>query len=197
MKLRFVQALALTGALALAGCNSTVVTGDTLRAGDGGYELIPRSGEATLQARTLKGDAGDNFENAVISFKYATTTEDSEVANNWDLLFGNDVDSGSDIFSVNMVTDDRSWIVDLGTIPIEAVPATLDPAAYPAGVRGKHDDVPVVQDHVYYVRNLDTDTEQVAVFRVGAYTTDTSVIIQWFRSTAEDSFVFPVGGGTK
>ena len=74
---------------------------------------IPRCGTATLKARTTF----DDYEAATISFRHATVAEDGQVNNDWDLLFGNDQDSDRDQFTVNMVTDDRSFIVDLGQLP--------------------------------------------------------------------------------
>ena len=149
---------------------------------------IPRCGTATLKARTTF----DDYEAATISFRHATVAEDGQVNNDWDLLFGNDQDSDRDQFTVNMVTDDRSFIVDLGQLPsICDVPATVDLASFPRGACGAHDDIPVVLDHLYLIRNRDSDQSQYAVIQVLAHVRNRAVTIRWYRSPDSDRFVPP------
>lgn len=149
---------------------------------------VPRCGVATLKARTTF----DDYEAATISFKHATVAEDGRVNNNWDLLFGNDRDPGADLFAVNMVMDDRSFIVDLGDrLTICDVPTVTDPAGYPLGAFGGHDSIPVQLDHLYFIRNVDGETRQLALVQVLEHVADRSVTIRWYRSPVADSFVPP------
>jgi len=149
---------------------------------------LPGCGVASLAARTTN----DDYEAATISFKHATVQEDGEVGNDWDLLFGNDQDAGYDLFTVNMVVDDRSMIVDLGDlITICDVPAQLDPSAYPVGMYGDHDSINVLLDHIYLIRTVDTDTRQYALVQVLEHQPNQSVKIRWYRSPEPDRFVPP------
>lgn len=125
---------------------------------------------------------------SVVSFKYGTVLDDGTVGNNWDLSL-----TYGDYLRVNTVTDDQSWIVDLGPLPIAAVPETVDPLKYPVGLGGGHDLLPVVPEHVYFVRNVDSSTRQCAVFRVVDYKPNVHATIQWFRSAEPERFVFPRG----
>ena len=180
--------MALLAAAALAGCGG--YDGDppfTSTCPDGG--LVPFAGEDTLYARTTYA----NYENATISFQWAPVKDTELTRNDWDLLFGNDQDAQADIFTVNTVTDDRSWIVDLGSIPMDAVPTTVSLSSYPTGAWGGHDNIPVVLEHVYLVHTVDGDTDQYAAFRVAAYLPDQQVTLQWYRSAVSGGFVLPRG----
>jgi hypothetical protein len=149
---------------------------------------VPCAGEATLEARALHGDTVK----ATLSFEHATVEEDGAVNNDWDLLYGNDLEPGLDLFTVNTGTDDRSWIVDLGPLPSLAdVPAEVDPARFGAGRWGEHDDVPVVLGHVYLVRTVDENSRLFAAFRVTAHDVDRSVTLRWFRSADPERFALP------
>ena len=154
---------------------------------EGAPGVSPFHGVAVLEARTLN----DDYEAATISFKYATVVEDGQVNNNWDLLFGNDRDPDIDEFSVNMVVDDESFIVDLGPVTICDVPSTVDPADYPVGYYGEHDYVGVEKGHLYVVRNVDGLTRQYAAVRVLEHDLNRSVTILWYRSSDPESFVPP------
>ena len=153
----------------------------------------PWYGTAELSARvapgfTETGAPGDDWAHATFSFEHATGTNDEAVRNDWDLLFGNDREADEDLFTVNMVTDDVSAIVDLGSATLAAIPAPLTLDDYPRGVRGRHDEVPVVLEHLYVVQTRDSDTEQVAAFFVTAHQPNRSVTIRWLRSSAPDHF---------
>lgn len=146
--------------------------------------LVAQSGLVTLSPYTDT----EAFAKAHVSFKYATVVDDPLVNNNWDVIF----DAG-DTFRVNSVTDDVSWIVDLGPIAMEHIPETIDLEKYGNGLYATHDHVPAFQDHVYLVRNVDTTTRQYAAFRVAGYEEGKSVTLQWFRSIDPEKFVFPTG----
>lgn len=152
---------------------------------------MARCGVSTLEART----AFDNYEAATISFKYATVTEDGQVNNDWDLLFGNDQDPGRDLFSVNTVTDDRSFIVDLGDlVTICDLPEQIsDLGKYAVGDHGEHDDLPVHLDHLYLIRNVDTSTRQYAAVQVLSHSLNSTVQIRWYRSPDPERFLPPAG----
>ncbi|MGI5864598.1 MAG: hypothetical protein ACOX6T_21460 [Myxococcales bacterium] len=111
--------------------------------------------------------------------------------NDWDLLFGNDQDPARDLFSVNLVTDDDSFIVDLGEKSFADVPEQVDPALYPVGEHGKHDDIPVAVGHLYVVRTIDSNTRQWAAFKVTAHELNEQVTISWVRSPEAERFVAP------
>lgn len=177
-------------ATALAACNPPIADERLVEpCGDGGLCFVvepPYSGVATLKPHTNETDYLDS----VISFEHATTQDDDgEVNNDWDVsLDGKDLN-----FRVNTVTDDLSWVVDLGALNLESVPATVDRDDYPAGREGTHDFIPAVLEHVYLVRTYDTNSRQYAAFRVVAVEPGASVTLQWFRSTEPDRFVFPRG----
>lgn len=146
------------------------------------------AGSVTLEARTSFEDLDAGYLAAVASFEHAST--DVERTNNdWDLLFGNDRHDDYDVFSVNTVTDDDSFIVDLGPIAFGDIPATVDPSQFPTGDYGEHDDVPVREGHVYYVRTHDENSRLVAVFGVQRHELNRSVELVWFRSSEPDRFV--------
>lgn len=149
---------------------------------------VPRCGTATLKARTTF----DDYEAATISFRYATVQEDGKVNNDWDLLFGNDKEDDRDLFAVNMVTDDRSFIVDLGPLSsICDVPASVQLDDFPTGAFGDHDYIPVALDHLYLIRNEDSDEKQYAVIQVLGHVKNRAVTIRWYRSATADRFTPP------
>jgi len=153
---------------------------------------VPRCGTATLMARTTF----DDYEAATISFRHATVEEDGQVNNNWDLLFGNDQDPDRDLFAVNMVTDDRSFIVDLGELAsICDAPSTVDLRSQPTGAFGDHDDIPVTLDHMYLIRNSDSQGEQYALVQVLGHATNRAVTLRWYRSPTSDRFTPPAACG--
>lgn len=117
---------------------------------------------------------------SVVSFRWATTVDHGEVGNDWDL--SRSTTSRDELaFRVNLVTDDRSCIQDLGAIPLSAVPEQ----------RSRCDDhVKVVEGHVYLVENRDEDQQQLAVFAVTKLEGVRSVSLRWFRSPLADRFTF-------
>lgn len=149
---------------------------------------VPLRGEATLTARTTF----DDYQGATLSMEHGVVLDDGRVKNDWDLLFGNDQDPAADYFTVNMVTDDRSFLVDLGNVPLDQVPETIDPADYATGLRGEHDDLPVHVGHVYVIRTVDSDTVQHAVVKVVSHSLNTSVLLRWYRSSEPSRLVLPL-----
>lgn len=176
------------GCAALPACNSSVDTRPVVLCGDGGvcYQgATPFAGLATLRPHTTDTDYLDS----VVSFEHATTLDDGTVGNDWDLS----LDGADLLLRVNTVTDDRSWIVDLGPISVEDIPEDVIPTQYERGRYGAYDELPAVLEHVYLVHNVDSDTNQYAAFRVVALEPGASATLQWFRSKEPDRFVFPRG----
>jgi len=149
---------------------------------------VPERGTSTLTARTTY----DDYQGATLSVEHGVVTDDGRVRNDWDLLFGNDQDPARDHFTVNMVTDDRSFIVDLGNIPLEQVPHNLSPADYAIGLYGEHDEVGVHCGHVYVIRTVDSDTVQYAAVKVLAHDLNHSVTLRWYRSSDPGRLVLPL-----
>lgn len=150
--------------------------------------VVPLRGTATLAARTTF----DDYQGATLSIEHGVVLDDGRVKNDWDLLFGNDQDAGADYFTVNMVTDDRSFLVDLGNIPLDEVDETIDPADYAAGLRGEHDELQVHVGHVYVLRTVDSDTVQYAAVKVLSHTLNASVTLRWYRSPEPNRLVLPL-----
>jgi hypothetical protein len=140
-------------------------------------------GTATLTSR--HGDSEAAYEAAAFSFEFASHDE-SVTYNDYDVLYE------QNSFEVNTVTDDKSFIVDLGDVALEAAPSMVDPSDYAKGGFGTHDDLQAIVDHTYWVRTKDSSTEQVAVFRVTELAPGQSVTIDWMRSLDPDSFEPPV-----
>jgi hypothetical protein len=172
-----------TGLVSWSGCHIEYDEGRDCRpGGEGCLSGVPTHGEATLQARTTYED----YEAATLSFTWATVADDERVLNDWDLLYGNDRHEDRDLFHVNMVTDDRSCIVDLGPVSFADVPETVDATecALPDGVE-------VALGHAYLVHTRDSNTQQWAVFRVVAHQVNQSVAVRWVRSPDPLRFVWP------
>jgi hypothetical protein len=140
-------------------------------------------GEVTLE--DWYGDQDDgSYNDALYSFEFATKDIDVHY-NDGDLLYA------SNMFSVNTVVDDASFIVDLGDIPLASAPNTVDPSSFPTGNWGEHDDVQAVLDHTYVVRTIDGNTKQWAAFRVLGLAPGESVTIEWIRSSNPDALDVP------
>lgn len=105
--------------------------------------------------------------------------------NDGDLLFA------ENMFDVNTVVDDTSFIVDLGDVPLESVPETLDPDDYAVGNWGEHDAIQALPHHVYVVRTIDGNTRQWAAFRVTSLAPAESVSFDWLRSPDAERLVVP------
>jgi hypothetical protein len=138
----------------------------------------PWTDEATLTPYTTD----QNFLGSVISFQWATTVDHGEVLNDWDLSLTPDTATRDNhTFRVNLVTDDRSCIEDLGPIAIANVPATISHC---------DDNVRVVEGHVYLVENRDVDQQQFAAFAVTKLDGVRSATLRWYRSSQPDRFTF-------
>lgn len=138
-------------------------------------------GRATLTRYT-----GENYASSAFSFEYGS--QDSEVTHNeFDVLYqGN-------LFQVNMVTDDVSFIVDLGNVGWDEVPEMVDPEEFPLGNWGEHDAIQAYLGHMYFVRSVDSAGRGVAAFRVVGLEPGVRVTIDWVRSVHPDRFEVPAG----
>ncbi|MCA9625293.1 MAG: hypothetical protein KC731_40000 [Myxococcales bacterium] len=134
---------------------------------------------------TLADYAHAEYGEAAFSFELASG--DPEVTNNeFDVVY-----SGN-MFGVNLVTDDQSWIVDLGVVPLEEVPAMVDPDDFPLGNWQEHDYVQAHLDHTYFVRSSDGAGRGVSAFTVVGHEPGEQVTIEWIHSTAVDELIVPV-----
>jgi hypothetical protein len=131
---------------------------------------------AELEARRVV-DGVDNYVDAVFSFKHGVNGEHGKriTRNNWDVIFGNISDR--DTFSVTMITDDRSRLVNLGELSwfdnfqLPAVECFVEP--------DKERDVPAIKGHMYLVRSCDKDSDHLSVFRVEELIPKQRVKISW------------------
>lgn len=160
---------------------------------------VPAAGTLTLSARAAGPDGDQGYWNAAASFEHGGITGSEKfTGNDWDLLFGNDGDPSGDVFDVNTVTDDQSFIVDLGERPLREAPETVNPDDFPAqrgtiavdAALGPHSGAKVVEGHVYWVRTRDSNSELVTLVGVQKHVKNHSVTLAWFRSKAADRFVF-------
>jgi hypothetical protein len=118
-----------------------------------------------------------DYEAATFSFEHGVR-DDPGLAltrNDWDLQFGN----GGDNFTVNMVTDDRSRLLDLGEMGWDQLRksdiATPDPLA-----EGQPDEkLPVIENHIYLIRTVDRETDLTALARVERLTPGDRVEFTW------------------
>lgn len=129
-------------------------------------------------AELLSRRTHDDYEKATFSFEHGVRDDPdrSITRNDWDLQFGN----GGDRFSVTMVTDDRSRLVDLGPLTW----GEIDDAqlAIPEPHPDPEIDEPsrrVVVGHVYLVRTVDRETDLVALLRVESLIPDDRVTFSW------------------
>jgi hypothetical protein len=139
-------------------------------------------GEATMASRRADTD----YASSCFSFEYAS--QDANVTGN-----EFDVQYQGDMFIVNMVTDDVSFIVDLGKTPLREVPRTVDPSDYPLGQWREHDAIQAQAYHTYFVRSVDGAGRLVAAFRVLRLEPGRRVDIEWIRSTDADVMAPPLG----
>ncbi|MEQ1566063.1 MAG: hypothetical protein ABMA64_10535 [Myxococcota bacterium] len=154
-----------------------------------GAPEVPAVGESRLGHRSVYG-----YELATLSIEYGRVRDDEDVRNDWDLQFGMASDPTVDWFSVNMVTDDRSFLVDLGPVTDPAeVPLTLDPEDEEIEAYAAPDDLVVIEGHSYLVRTLDDDTTQWALVEVLAYEFGQTADLRWCRSDNPELFVAPAG----
>ncbi|MBX3189636.1 MAG: hypothetical protein KF819_21600 [Labilithrix sp.] len=127
----------------------------------------------------------DDYASSSFSFEYAS--QDAELTRN-----EFDVQYAGNLFIVNMITDDRSFIVDLGKIALRDVPRTVDPSEHPVGQWGEHDAIQAHLDHTYFVRSVDGAGRFVSAFRVIDLEPGRRVDIEWIRSTEADVMVPPL-----
>jgi hypothetical protein len=141
-------------------------------------------GRASLESYTNDS----NYAASAYSFEFAS--QDATLTHNeWDVVYQEDT------FVVNTVTDDKSFIVDLGPIALKDVPATLTLAAYPTGEWGDHDAIEAQLNHAYYVRTVNNSGRLVAAFQVSELEPGRKVNIEWIRSTDPDTMIVPTACG--
>jgi hypothetical protein len=145
---------------------------------------------SSISCRYLHGSAtltdyrGANYPTSAFSFEFAT--QDPNITyNEFDVMYE------ADLFQVNLVGGDESFIVDLGDVALRDVPATVDPNDYALGGWGEHDDVQAQIHHTYFVRSIDGAGRLVAAFRVVGLQPGVRVTIEWIRSTDPDQMVVP------
>ncbi len=205
MKLTWFKAFGLAGVVSFAacgalGCYGNVAVGDDGRPSDGrgfGSGSSSSSGEPGVRGipcRFLHGEAtltaydGSNYSSSAFSFEFAT--QDPDITNNdYDIVYG------PNVFRVNTVTDDVSFIVDLGDIPLADTPPTVELDEHRVGAYGEYDFIDAVLDHTYYVRSVDGTGSLVAAFRVVGLEPGERVTIEWIRSVEPDRMVVPSGCG--
>jgi hypothetical protein len=136
-------------------------------------------GEATLANYRTSPYASSAF-----SFEFASQ-DPTLTANRFELLFEDGM------FLVNMASGDASYIVDLGGTSLAAVPATVDPSAYPVGEWNEHEAIDAVLGHVYYVRSVHSSGRLVSAFVVTGLEPSKRVTIEWMRSTDPDRMITP------
>jgi len=132
-------------------------------------------GEKRLPKTTLfvRKRPNGNYVLATYSFEHTTRDNVQLTHNDWDVLL--DEHDEGDVFTVNMVTDDRSGIADLG-------PGDLTRMAKQRRALKKtrlSDNLLVKHGHVYLVRTKDTDTDQWALLKVVNLRPDRSVDLIW------------------
>lgn len=187
----------LLGACLAAGCNGIEPDGD-YEDGDyedgGGHPPPPpetpllgtpcayRHGEHTLESWGGESDA--SYQAGSFSFEVASNELDL-TSNDVDLLFQRNN------LQVNTVADDRSFIVDLGVLALDAVPPTVNAADYPTGEWDEHDSIQAVAGHTYVVRTVDGNTRQWAAFRISALVPSVEVTIEWIRSPDPEALRIP------
>ena len=197
--------LLLLGVLVLSasafGCDPTVdiADGDSSfhdgGSGDDGSSTSPSSGSTNpygTPCNYLHGvvtlpawdGAVDTYPDSVFSFEYGSK-DLAIVRNDGDILYSENE------FTVNMVVDDTSFIVDLGDIPLVDVPETVDPSLYPTGRFGDHDYIGVVVDHTFIIRTIDSETRQWAAARVTQLSPGASVTIEWLRGMDPEKLEVP------
>lgn len=205
---RALRGLALALCATHFGCGSTVVIdpdadggadGDGETDGNDGGDDGAGTGDVLgtepygIPCRYLVGEAtlvdwdGEEATYASSGYSFQFASQDVDVTHNdWDLMHQDGA------FVVNTVTDDTSYVVDLGPIELEQVPATVDLAEHPLGKFGDHDWLAILLDHTYYVRTLDGDSRQVVAVRVVGHEPGVNVRVAWMRSLEADQMTPPV-----
>lgn len=131
---------------------------------------------ATLVVRRVV-NGEDTYVNACYSFEHGVNGAGSlPITNNdWDVLFGNTPDR--DGFDVTTVGDDRSRILDMGTL--NWGDSFQVPVVTPHPVPTNDAEVAAIVGHMYVVHTKDTETDLYFLFRVEALDPLKSVTITW------------------
>lgn len=121
----------------------------------------------------------DDYEKATFSFEHGLRDDPGNAItrNDWDLLFGNN----GDVFSVTMVTDDRSRLVDLGPLTWEEFGKMTVDIPEPHAVPTREPDLAVVVGHIYIVRTRDRNSDLTTAVRVESHIPNDRVTITWRR----------------
>ena len=127
--------------------------------------------EVTLYSRRKY----DDYMKATFSFKYGIRDDPGLklTHNQWDLLY----DNGDGGFSVGMIQEDRSRIVDLGELTWGGLRAVPVVTALPQGARAGS--VPAVQGHMYVVHTRNSSTDLYSVFRVEWLEAGDQCVLSW------------------
>lgn len=114
----------------------------------------------------------DDYEAATFSFEHGLRDDPNldVTRNDWELQF-----SGGQ-FSVDMVTDDRSAILDLGTM------APRDFGTYTVGKAPLQKEVRVVAGHAYFIGTRDSDTELATVVFVRSHEPGDTCTFDWYTT---------------
>ncbi len=136
-------------------------------------------GHATLTSYT-QGD----YATSAFSFEYASQ-DPAVTLNEFDVLYE------ADLFVVNTVTDDRSFLVDLGALLLRDAPANVDPDDYPLGAWQQHDALQAQLGHAYFVRSVDDAGQLTSAFRVESLAPGSAVGIEWIRSSDPERLIVP------
>ena len=113
---------------------------------------------------------GGTYVSATYSFWHSTRDRVDVVNNDWEILFEGREDF-EDFFRVNIATDDRSHIVDLG----ESCGQAFERAIENRG--GGSETAPVVVGHCYVTYNQDRRGTIITVFRVVDHTKSERVVL--------------------
>ena len=135
-------------------------------------EALDISGPDRLLSRRMH----DDYEKCTFSFEFGYRDRPIDLTmNDWDLQFGN----GSNGFLVNMVTDDRSRIVDLGSMEWGEVNLKAIPYLQPMPEVSFVEEVPAAISHIYLVHTVDSNSNLTALFRVDDMVAGDWVDITW------------------
>jgi hypothetical protein len=136
----------------------------------------------TLYSRYNGGD----YVTAAYSFRYMSQ-DFQKTQNNWEILFEAREDF-TDYFRVNTVTDDRSYIYDLGERNCADMRGSISMIARPLVINAAYvsrtatfgnvtDNVPVIEGHCYFSDNEDRDGQVQTLFHVASHIKSKSVVI--------------------
>ncbi len=199
MNLRFARSFLVLPPL-LAACGGAVdvgfiTTSDASPDRDGTADAGPLDPVSGMPCSSLRGTAllrpreVAGWPACAFSFRFAT--QDTSVSNgNFDVCY----DRGA-IENVLVSGDPGGFLVDLGDVPLAALPKTVDPSGFPVDPWGGHDLVTVTAGHTYFQRLVRTAGKLVAAFRVESVDGN-GAKIAWVRSPDPDVMVVPTACGT-